>query len=83
VRQRQFRLLGQQLSVGTSPLSTIAPIVDASIPCALAGAATDFSLPAASPGRQRQALAKLASQLIHATHASMRSNFVAKLLETL
>jgi len=86
VRQRQFALLGQQLSVGNFALiQQIAPVVDAIDPMLRLPALQQvFPSLRRVPVPQRQALAKLASQLIHADGRIDAFEFsLAKLLETL
>jgi uncharacterized tellurite resistance protein B-like protein len=86
VRQRQFALLGQQLSVGNFAfVQQIAPVVDAIDPMLRLPALQQiFPSLRRVPVAQRQALAKLASQLIHADARIDAFEFsLAKLLETL
>jgi uncharacterized tellurite resistance protein B-like protein len=86
VRQRQFALLGQQLSVGNFAfIEQIAPVVDAIDPMLRLPALQQvFPSLRRVPVAQRQALAKLASQLIHADGRIDAFEFsLAKLLETL
>jgi Zn-dependent protease with chaperone function len=86
VRQRQFALLGQQLSVGNFAfIQQIAPMVDAIDPMLRLPALQQvFPSLRRVPVAQRQALAKLASQLIHADGRIDAFEFsLAKLLETL
>jgi uncharacterized tellurite resistance protein B-like protein len=86
VRQRQFALLGQQLSVGNFAfIQQIAPVVDAIDPMLRLPALQQvFPSLRRVPVAQRQALAKLASQLIHADGRIDAFEFsLAKLLETL
>jgi uncharacterized tellurite resistance protein B-like protein len=86
VRQRQFALLGQQLSVGNFAfIQQIAPVVDAIDPMLRLPALQQvFPSLRRVPVAQRQALAKLTSQLIHADARIDAFEFsLAKLLETL
>jgi Zn-dependent protease with chaperone function/uncharacterized tellurite resistance protein B-like protein len=86
VRQRQLALLGQQLSVGNFAfIQQIAPVVDAIDPMLRLPALQQvFPSLRRVPVAQRQALAKLASQLIHADGRIDAFEFsLAKLLETL
>jgi Zn-dependent protease with chaperone function len=86
VRQRQFALLGQQLSVGNFAfVQQIAPVVDAIDPMLRLPALQQiFPSLRRVPVAQRRALAKLASQLIHADARIDAFEFsLAKLLETL
>jgi Zn-dependent protease with chaperone function len=86
VRQRQFALLGQQLSVGNFAfIQQIAPVVDAIDPMLRLPALQQvFPSLRRVPVAQRRALAKLASQLIHADGRIDAFEFsLAKLLETL
>ena len=86
VRQRQFALLAQQLSVANFAfVQQIAPVVDAIDPMLRLPALQQvFPSLRRVPVAQRQALAKLASQLIHADARIDAFEFsLAKLLETL
>jgi Zn-dependent protease with chaperone function len=86
VRQRQLALLGQQLSVGNFAfIQQIEPVVDAIDPMLRLPALQQvFPSLRRVPVAQRQALAKLASQLIHADGRIDVFEFsLAKLLETL
>jgi Zn-dependent protease with chaperone function len=86
VRQRQFALLGQQLSVGNFALvQQIAPLVDAIDPMLRLPALQQvFPSLRRVPVEQRQSLARLASLLIHADARIDAFEFsLAKLLETL
>jgi Zn-dependent protease with chaperone function len=86
VRQRQFALLGQQLSVGNCAfVQQIAPVVDAIDPMLRLPALQQvFPSLRRVPVEQRQSLAKLASLLIHADARIDAFEFsLAKLLETL
>jgi Zn-dependent protease with chaperone function len=86
VRQRQFALLGQQLSVGNFAfVQQIAPVVDAIDPMLRLPALQQvFPSLRRVPVAQRQALAQLASLLIHADARIDAFEFsLAKLLETL
>jgi hypothetical protein len=86
VRQRQFALLGQQLSVGNFAfIQQIAPVVDAIDPMLRLPALQQvFPSLRRVPVAQRQALAKLTPQLIHADARIDAFEFsLAKLLETL
>lgn len=86
VRQRQFALLGQQLSVGNFAfVQQIAPVVDAIDPMLRLPALQQiFPSLRRVPVPQRQALAQLASLLIHADARIDAFEFsLAKLLETL
>jgi hypothetical protein len=86
VRQRQLALLGQKLSAGNLAfVQQIAPVVDAIDPMLrLPALQRIFPSLRRVPVAQRQALAKLASQLIHADARIDAFEFsLAKLLETL
>ena len=86
VRQRQFALLGQSLSVGNfAVIQQIAPVVDAIDPMLRLPALQQvFPSLRRAPIAQRRALAELASQLIHADARIDAFEFcLAKLLETL
>jgi Zn-dependent protease with chaperone function len=86
VRQRQFALLGQSLSVGNfAIIQQIAPVVDAIDPMLRLPALQQiFPSLRRAPVGQRRALAQLASQLIHADARIDAFEFsLAKLLETL
>jgi Zn-dependent protease with chaperone function/uncharacterized tellurite resistance protein B-like protein len=86
VRQRQLALLGQQLSAGNLAfVQQIAPVVDAIDPMLrLPALQRIFPSLRRVPVAQRQALAKLTSQLIHADARIDAFEFsLAKLLETL
>jgi Zn-dependent protease with chaperone function len=86
VRQRQFALLGQQLSVANFAfVQQIAPVVDAIDPMLRLPALQQiFPSLRRVPVAQRQALASLASQLIQADARIDAFEFsLAKLLETL
>jgi Zn-dependent protease with chaperone function len=86
VRERQFALLGQSLSVGNfAVIQQIVPVVDAVAPMLRLPALQQvFPSLRRAPIAQRQALAQLASQLIHADARIDAFEFsLAKLLETL
>jgi Zn-dependent protease with chaperone function len=86
VRQRQFALLGQSLSVGNfAVIEQVAPVVDAIDPMLRLPALQQiFPSLRRAPIAQRRALARLASQLIHADGRIDAFEFsLAKLLETL
>jgi hypothetical protein len=86
VRQRQFALLGQSLSVGDLAfVQQIAPVVDTIDPMLRLPALQQiFPSLRRVPIAQRRALARLASQLIHADARIDAFEFsLAKLLETL
>jgi Zn-dependent protease with chaperone function len=86
VRQRQFALLGQSLSVNNFAfVQQIAPVVDAIDPMLRLPALQQvFPSLRRAPVTQRRALAQLASQLIHADARIDAFEFsLAKLLETL
>jgi Zn-dependent protease with chaperone function len=86
VRQRQFDLLGQSLSVANfAVVQQIAPVVDAMDPMLRLPALQQvFPSLRRAPVVQRRALAQLASQLIHADARIDAFEFsLAKLLETL
>jgi uncharacterized tellurite resistance protein B-like protein len=86
VRQRQFALLGQQLSAGNLAfVQQVAPVVDAIDPMLrLPALQRIFPSLRRVPVAQRQALARLTSQLIHADARIDAFEFsLAKLLETL
>ena len=86
VRERQFALLGQSLSVGNlAVVQQIAPVADA-LDAMLRLPALQQVFPALrrAPVAQRRALAQLASQLIYADARIDAFEFsLAKLLETL
>jgi len=86
VRQRQFALLGRSLSVANfAVIQQIAPAVDAIDPMLRLPALQQvFPALRRAPIAQRQALARLASELIHADARIDAFEFsLAKLLETL
>jgi Zn-dependent protease with chaperone function len=86
VRQRQFALLGQQLSAANLAfVQQVAPVVDAIDPMLrLPALQRIFPSLRRVPVAQRQALARLTSQLIHADARIDAFEFsLAKLLETL
>ena len=86
VRERQFALLGQSLSVGNfAVIQQIVPVVDTIDPMLRLPALQQvFPSLRRAPIAQRQALAQLASQLIHADARIDAFEFsLAKLLETL
>ena len=86
VRQRQFALLGQSLSVGNfAVIQQIAPVADAIEPMLRLPALQQvFPSLRRAPAAQRRALAQLASELIHADARIDAFEFsLAKLLETL
>jgi Zn-dependent protease with chaperone function len=86
VRERQFTLLGQELSAGNLAfVRQIAPVVDAIDPMLRLPALQQvFASLRRVPVAQRQALARLTSQLIHADARIDAFEFsLAKLLETL
>jgi Zn-dependent protease with chaperone function len=86
VRQRQLALLGQSLSVGNfAVIQQVAPVVDAIDPMLRLPALQQvFPALRRAPVEQRRALARLASQLIHADARIDAFEFsLAKLLETL
>jgi Zn-dependent protease with chaperone function len=86
VRERQFALLGQSLSVGNfAVIQQIVPVVDAIDPMLRLPALQQvFPSLRRAPIAQRQALAQLASQLMHADARIDAFEFsLAKLLETL
>jgi hypothetical protein len=86
VRERQLALLGQSLSVGNfAVIQQIVPVVDTIDPMLRLPALQQvFPSLRRAPIAQRQALAQLASQLIHADARIDAFEFsLAKLLETL
>jgi hypothetical protein len=86
VRQRQFDLLGELLSVGNfAVLQQIAPVVDAIDPMLRLPALQQvFPSLRRAPVAQRRALAQVASRLIHADGRIDAFEFsLAKLLETM
>ena len=86
VRQRQFALLGQQLSAGNLAfVQQVAPVVDAIDPMLrLPALQRIFPSLRRVPVAQRQALARLTSQLVYADARIDAFEFsLAKLLETL
>jgi uncharacterized tellurite resistance protein B-like protein len=86
VRQRQFTLLGQSLSVGNlAVIQQLAPVVDAIEPMLRLPALQQiFPSLRRAPVAQRRALAQLAARLIHADGRIDAFEFsLAKLLETL